>query len=1082
MKALSDFTKLCKPIVAAALLAVFALAGTAFGQVLPPPPLPIIAVPEDKLDYIMFLEMDENYLPIGLSGDQYGTREAIDSNNISSNSTYLFDKSSNFINLYSLGIYGDGKTINKEAADLLSLLPNARILAINDVSLVGVSNLTITGGTHTIGSRPAHGGGAVFQNFDYLNLTGVTFHGNTANGTGQQAAGGGASIEGETAGSGITDPLRNAVLSGVLFTDNVATGTGNMIYGGGLMVAGIEDFSYNGGRITGNTARNTGTGKAGGGGLWFEQFDQDAYFTDIVFESNNATSAASDAKGGAFAVVISDKVAVLDQVTFGSKTDSTKANVASAAGTAEGGAMYSETVVTISNSLFGNNKAIGTIESAGGALRVNGNTLLGNTDIAVINDTTFTNNTAVSDKEAYGGGFFIAGSSSIWNGATGNVSLTDVVVDGNLATGTGSGSVALGAGGIVKNVGSFTFENGTVNNNTTSADHQAKGGGLFLTYINGKVDIDNVEFLNNAANSANSEAFGGALMIDNQKAGTWQGQADITLNNVLFEGNEVVGVLTSGGVNVHRGGLGGAIYTDSDMTITGDSAFKNNWATTNGVKVKNDIHLHSATGIELTLSPGDGKMISFDGGITGDKGTVNMTGGGTVAFTSDDSQQTFDDKLKANVGAGTTLQTGMYKNNGVWTSNVIATGTDSLTFESGSVWYVQNGLGYDGETLAGNFQLTNAGNVANAQAALVNGNAANTFFEFQLLGGTGANIYQLGISARKNANLSPTATMASAFISPGRMFSGTKHQFDAFRNSWQSYSRKQWYYLGQSTRQTGFGTGAAWVNWVGRSNEYATNYAMAAGQNMKLDSNGVQIGTDIYQTHCAQLGVMFGYESHEASILNDRTTGNDLYVGLYMQRLIGCSWDVRGTVGYGQQSYDGHRFDYVGSSWNAATFGGNTFESTLEIGRHVPVSCLLSLRPVVGLDILNTTVGAHGEIGGQNAIAFGDATLTQALLRVGSDLTWTRRHFTFNGGAYYSYNFADRDYTQVWVTNGFGNVQKAVGTDLGRSVFTANAGVSYYLDTARRYALFGNYFADFYTYREGSPTGHTGMVGLSAKF
>jgi hypothetical protein len=252
---------------------------------------------------------------------------------------------------------------------------------------------------------------------------------------------------------------------------------------------------------------------------------------------------------------------------------------------------------------------------------------------------------------------------------------------------------------------------------------------------------------------------------------------------------------------------------------------------------------------------------------------------------------------------------------------------------------------------------------------------------------------------------------------------------------------------------------------------------------MDVNSGGVQLGTDLYRNRCFQFGAMFGYESHTASIVDDRTFVNDYYFGLYSQYLFCNGVDLRNTLGFGWQDYKSRRYDGIGRSYSSK-YDGSTFETTIELGRRMYVNRCLSFRPVVGVDINVTSTDAHreGDLGNLSEhYSYGKATLTQAHLRFGSDVNWRANRWALNGGAYYAVNVGD-DKTKIDVTSATGIVLPAYSTKLGRSTISLNAGTSYNLDQRGRYALFANYYGDIYADRDGSPMGHTGMVGLSGRF
>ncbi|MGL6193465.1 MAG: autotransporter outer membrane beta-barrel domain-containing protein, partial [Thermoguttaceae bacterium] len=295
-------------------------------------------------------------------------------------------------------------------------------------------------------------------------------------------------------------------------------------------------------------------------------------------------------------------------------------------------------------------------------------------------------------------------------------------------------------------------------------------------------------------------------------------------------------------------------------------------------------------------------------------------------------------------------------------------------------------------------------------------------------------------------------------------------------------------YRGQSGRYARFGAFNAWVNYVGRSNEIVSNFEAAVGQRMKMQSNGVQLGTDIYRTRCSQLGVMFGYEKHNATLLQDKTDADDYYFGLYGQRKLANNWDVRGVFGYGFQNYSSRRFA-SDSNLYTGSYDGKNIQAMLELGKTLRANRHLTYRPVVGFDLFHNMVDAYDStssvVGSTTNLHFNDSSLTQLSARIGSDFNWKRNRLGFNGGAYYSYMMSENgDHARV----GFSRIGVAdsestlTSSDLGRNSFTFAAGTSYALNRCETVNLFGNYYGDYYVDRAGTPFGSTYMVGLQARF
>ena len=281
---------------------------------------------------------------------------------------------------------------------------------------------------------------------------------------------------------------------------------------------------------------------------------------------------------------------------------------------------------------------------------------------------------------------------------------------------------------------------------------------------------------------------------------------------------------------------------------------------------------------------------------------------------------------------------------------------------------------------------------------------------------------------------------------------------------------------------------SVWGNYVGRSNKLQSSYNGFQNENWDIASNGVQTGLDLFNSRSGQFGVMFGYENQTSDLRNDQVKADDYYFGFYGARRFANGFDLRGFIGYGHQSYDLTRYGVSGPDIfrHTAGFDGDTFETTLELGRTLNFNRCFSIRPVIAIDFYNNDIAGVNEDGNvATAVNYSDTSLTQTFLRMGASANrdlWSRLSLTCS--AYYSRQLASNgdklrtgvfsQQTQIW--NGLS------GSDLGNSVVTLNAGTQYYLNRTRTCALFGNYYADLYTDRAGSPAQHTAMAGLQWRF
>jgi hypothetical protein len=285
---------------------------------------------------------------------------------------------------------------------------------------------------------------------------------------------------------------------------------------------------------------------------------------------------------------------------------------------------------------------------------------------------------------------------------------------------------------------------------------------------------------------------------------------------------------------------------------------------------------------------------------------------------------------------------------------------------------------------------------------------------------------------------------------------------------------------------------SAWVNYVGRSNDYRSSYSNIGLTNgdWQIGTDGVQVGLDLYKTRKAQLGLLFGYEGSVATLRSDRLEADDVYIGVYAARVFRNGADFRVIYNYGSQDYTLRRLDPgLGLNWHAhnSAFKGNTNEVNLEFGKRIFSGRGWSYRPVIGLDlIINNWDGALENGNLSTAVAYGDADITQTFIRFGSDLKYVKGNFEFNSGLYYSYDLNGEELkSAVFARNntkrGFDNAISSTlyGSDLGRSVLTFNFGGSYGLSECT--SVFGGFTGDAILDRDGDGFQSIGYVGLKWK-
>ena len=286
------------------------------------------------------------------------------------------------------------------------------------------------------------------------------------------------------------------------------------------------------------------------------------------------------------------------------------------------------------------------------------------------------------------------------------------------------------------------------------------------------------------------------------------------------------------------------------------------------------------------------------------------------------------------------------------------------------------------------------------------------------------------------------------------------------------------------------GQRAAWVNYVGRTNTYA---GWEKSSDWKMGIDGVQVGSDVFRTKNAQLGVIFGYEGGWATsdgdiVLpgQDRLNSDNIYLGLYGARVLRNGVDVRFVYNHGWQD-----FDMTRRGWESS-FKGRTNEINLELGRRIH-SGAWSLRPFGGLDFHITRLNATEEFGEpvgvvSPRVGYDKMNMTQMFLRSGFELNYQRNRFGFNSGLAYAYevnrpNFQAR---VIDVTNatdlragGVNHSALLTGSKMGRELLTVNVGGSYLI--GRNFTAFGGYDMQAVVDRSGGVQ-HAGHVGGSFRW
>lgn len=292
----------------------------------------------------------------------------------------------------------------------------------------------------------------------------------------------------------------------------------------------------------------------------------------------------------------------LNVVVSGSSFNTTTSTNAGGALTLWNSALWNEDK-GLQHQVTGSEFTGNSAQNFGGALSLMSYGAIANPGTTTVSNSTFTGNKVTNDG-ASGGAIYAEG--------------TNLVVTGSDFT----GNTATRRGGAIYTdaAASTTIQNSTFAENSS----EDTGGAVALTDFHANsaltATIENSTFTGN-----NTVRKGGALVILDDEGHQY---LNVTLKNVSFKDNQATGADGS----ERKDGTGGAIHSESDLTISGNSSFEGNTAKTNGGAIymfKTDAAEDNAA--ELTLTTEENETIHFANNKAGDKANDIFLANGTEA-------------------------------------------------------------------------------------------------------------------------------------------------------------------------------------------------------------------------------------------------------------------------------------------------------------------------------------------------------------------------------------------------------------------------------------------------------------------
>jgi RHS repeat-associated protein len=405
-----------------------------------------------------------------------------------------------------------------------------RIFRVSSGANVSIAGLTVRNGLVGPSSPPdtqAEGGG--IWTAGSLSLTGVSVTSNSANG--------GASGFGYGGGIFVASGASLIVNFGSISSD---TATGAAAWGGGIE-SNASRVSIGASQVN-NDSANAANGSDYGGGLDVEPGATLTTLGGDTFNNDVATSSYGATGGGA----INIQAGELDATTLTAEGDQATAPGLNGGSTSGGAIDFSGAALDLAGDNFANDLSSTDSSAAfGGAVAASSSSSI------AISNTTISSSTVQSPSTstccggvAYGGGAYL--------NATSSITVTNDVVQSNMATNTlDAGSNAVG-GGLYLGAASIGIGATTIAGNHADAGGAPSfGGGIYSTGSSTMQVLASTISGNEASATDGSDSANGGGMYDNSTALVVQNTT--IANNATYASNGT-------------GGGGGGLYTGGSFT------------------------------------------------------------------------------------------------------------------------------------------------------------------------------------------------------------------------------------------------------------------------------------------------------------------------------------------------------------------------------------------------------------------------------------------------------------------------------------------------------------------------------------